>query len=388
MKITLRVLMVSDVFFPRVNGVSTSIETFRQQLLEAGVETTLVAPRYTNEADTADLVRIPSRSVPRDPEDRIMHWSTLKQACNRLASTHDIVHIQTPFLAHYAAHAAARRHGKPVVLSYHTLFEEYLQHYVPLVPAPLLRGLARSLSRSQCNAVDAIIVPSSAMQQRLLDYGIRTQQHILPTGVSSVRFRPVPAKGFRAEHNIPESAVVALFVGRVAHEKNIEFLIEASALAIQHQPNLILVIAGEGPARTALEHKVKASGLEAHIRFIGYLDRQQDLPRCYAAADFFVFASRTETQGLVLIEAMACGLPVIALAEMGTRDILKPDSGAIISQDNPKRFADDMVRLATCPELRATLSQQAIPYSHSWSDQTMAHRLAQLYRTLTPPHSP
>ncbi len=384
----LRVLMVSDVYFPRVNGVSTSIETFRHRLHQADIDTTLIAPQYAAESsESADLIRIPSRPVPRDPEDRIMRWRALQQACEKHMPTHDLVHVQTPFLAHYAANAAARRHHKPVVLTYHTLFEEYLQHYVPLVPAALLRSAARSLSRSQCNAVNAVIVPSSAMQQRLLDYGITTPQHILPTGISLERFRPVAPDGFRAAHDIPQNATVALFVGRVAHEKNLDFLIDSTAIAIRQQPNLVLVIAGEGPARAALQSKVTKSGLSANIRFVGYLDRQHELARCYAAADLFVFASRTETQGLVLIEAMACGLPVLALAEMGTRDILKPDSGAIIGQDPLPAFADQLAQLAADPVLRKNLATQAISYSREWSDQAMAERLAVLYHSLAKPRS-
>src|SRR5690606_38252410 len=150
----LRVLMVSDVYFPRVNGVSTSIETFRESLADNGVEVRLVAPRYADEPDVPGIVRVPGRKVPRDPEDRIAGWRGMHRAALAGAADCALVHIQTPFVAHYAGVAVARQHGLPRVLTYHTLFEEYLHHYAPFLPGAMLRGLARKLSRAQCNAVD------------------------------------------------------------------------------------------------------------------------------------------------------------------------------------------------------------------------------------------
>jgi len=124
----LRVLMVSDVYFPRINGVSTSIETFRTALREHGVEVGLVAPRYGNEADTADIIRVPGRRLPRDPEDRLMAYGPLRKTVLATAADYDLIHVQTPFAAHYAGLHAAKALAKPVLAPYHTLFEEYLQH--------------------------------------------------------------------------------------------------------------------------------------------------------------------------------------------------------------------------------------------------------------------
>jgi len=162
----MRILKISDVFFPRVNGVSTSIDTFRRDLEALGHEVVLVAPAYSRGSadprETADpsIVRVPGRAVPRDPEDRIMSWSGLRRALAELASRKfDVVHIHTPFLAHYAGLGFAREQGTPVVATYHTLFEEYLHHYVPLLPRAITGGLARLFSRSQSNQLDAVIAP-------------------------------------------------------------------------------------------------------------------------------------------------------------------------------------------------------------------------------------
>lgn len=164
----MHVLYVSDVYFPRVNGVSTSIHTFRTDLAALGVTTTLVAPDYPAARptdDDANVLRVRSGAVPRDPEDRRMHRGALRATLASPALRDvDLVHIQTPFVAHYAGASAARRLGVPVIATYHTFFEEYLHHYVPVLPRAWGRALARRFTRSQCAAVDSLIAPSDPMR--------------------------------------------------------------------------------------------------------------------------------------------------------------------------------------------------------------------------------
>lgn len=378
----LRVLMVSDVYFPRVNGVSTSIETFAKALPGFGVDATVVAPRYGPEPDEPGIIRVSGRPVPRDPEDRLLGWREMHRHTTAAAAGCDLVHIQTPFVAHYAGMAAAKAHGLPVLLTYHTLFEEYLHHYAPMLPAGLLKHVARRFSRSQCNAMNRIIVPSNAMRQRLIAYGIHKPVEVLPTGIPLDGFDGGDRTRFRARLAIPEQAPLALFVGRVAHEKNIGFLLDVTAMMRARMPDFTLMIAGEGPARATLERDAKRRNLTRNLRFVGYLDRHAELPDCYAAADAFVFASRTETQGLVLIEAMAAGLPVVALAEMGTRDILLPQRGAVVAPDDVAGFADALRSLLQDPNRRQRLARDAKAFSKLWSDTAMATRLAVLYRDM------
>lgn len=378
----MRVLMVSDVYFPRVNGVSTSIETFRSCLAGLGVEVRLVVPRYGDEAAADGVVRVPGRPVPGDREDRLVHWRAMHRAVLAAAEDCDLVHIQTPFVAHYAGLKAARRLGRPVLATYHTLFEEYLQHYAPFVPAGWLRGQARALSRRQCNALDAVVVPSTAMRQRLHDYGVTAPLHVLPTGIPTERFGRGQGLAFRQRHGIHFGRPVALFVGRVAHEKNIGFLLNALVHARRLRPDVLLLVAGEGPAMAGLKAQARRLGLADSVQFIGYLDREQALPDCYAAADVFVFASRTETQGLVLLEAMAAGLPVIALAEMGTVDILAPGRGALSPPADPQAFGQLLGDFLNRPQSWRHLADDAPAYAREWSDGAMAARLAGLYRQL------
>lgn len=378
----MRVLMVSDVYFPRINGVSTSIETFRRRLAEEGVEVRLVVPAYGDDAPEPGVVRVSGRPVPGDPEDRIVRWGALKEAVERASAECDLIHVQTPFLAHYAGVRAARRHGLPVVSTYHTLFEEYLQHYAPFLPAPLLRGQARAWSRRQCNALDAVVVPSQAMRDRLAGYGVTAPMHVLPTGIPLTQFSRGDGAAFRARHGIPSGRPVALYVGRVAHEKNIGFLLEAMEVVRFACPEALLLVTGEGPATADLKREAQRRGVADQVRFLGYLDRYRELPDCYAAANVFVFASRTETQGLVLLEAMAAGLPVIALAHMGTADILAPRRGAIVPHDHPAVFGAALADFFNRPKARAGLAAEARLYAAEWSDRTMAGRMAALYRSL------
>jgi glycosyltransferase involved in cell wall biosynthesis len=391
----LRVLFISDVYFPRVNGVSTSIRTFRQDLANCGVDTQLVAPSYddargsgaadtgTAAADETGLLRVPAARVPFDPEDRRMGWRALRRTIDALPGDgFDLAHIHTPFIAHYAGVRFARRARIPCVATYHTFFEEYLHHYMPLLPHGLSRLLARSFTRAQCAQVQALIAPSEPMREVLGEYGVATPIHVLPTGLAADRFRAGDGAAFRAAAGIGLERPLVTYIGRVAHEKNIGFLIEMFREVLKSLPQALLVIAGEGPARESLRARVAALGLAAQVHFAGYLDRDSALLDCYAAADVFVFASRTETQGLVLLEAMAQGAPVVSTAELGTRSILVPGSGALVVPEERAAFAAAVVRVLSDPGLREGMAARGRAYARTWSSAAMARRLAEIYREL------
>lgn len=386
----MHVLMISDVYFPRINGVSTSIATFRECLRALGVRVSLVVPDYPSPAGARDdptegaLQRVPSRRVPFDPEDRLMSPDRSRAAIAAIHATQpiDLIHVHTPFVAHGVGLSGARRQGIPVVATYHTLFEEYFHHYLPLAPRCLTRAIARHYSRRQCNELDAVVVPSGAMRDRLNAYGVRVPTHVIPTGIPLDRFTTGNREGFRKHIGAVPQQPVALFVGRVAHEKNIGFLIDALQAARTQRPDTLLVIAGEGPALADLKALAKQRGLEAAVRFVGYLERNTALPACYAAADAFVFASRTETQGLVLLEALAMGLPVVALSAMGTSDLLERSRGAIVPPDDPIAFGHALATLFADRERLRRLGEEAREYAREWSDMAMAVRMRSLYRSL------
>lgn len=387
----MKVLMVSDVYFPRINGVSTSIQTFREEFAGLGLDVTLIAPEYPGAAETARdepwLIRIPSRSVPLDPEDRMMKRTCINALLPRLRDRQfDLVHVQTPFVAHYAGVHLARELGVPVVATYHTFFQEYLFHYFPFAPRGWMRTLARRFSRAQCNELDAVVVPSSPMRDALFEYGVTKPMHVLPTGIPDSAFALGDGARFRARYGIAPGRPAALFVGRVAFEKNIDFLLRVVEAARRSLPDLLLIVAGEGPALETLKTQAARLGVAGNVLFVGYMNRATELPDCYRAANAFVFASRTETQGLVLLEAMAQGVPVLSTAVMGTRDVLLKDGkavpGCVVAEDNVSAFASELVELLCATERRRLLSAQAMEQARTWQAHAMAVKLAGIYNGL------
>jgi glycosyltransferase involved in cell wall biosynthesis len=250
----MRVLMVSDVAFPRVNGVSTSIQTFRRDLAALGVEAWLVAPRYPQSwpDDDSFVLRQPSRYLVFDPEDRMMKAGTALRACVELRGRVDLVHVQTPFVAHYIGLKAATVLGIPTVETYHTFFEEYLHHYLPLLPAAVARAFARTVSRRQCNGVDAVVAPSTQLAAVLGSYGVARPIHTIATGLDLTEFAGGDGAAFRAHHRISPTRPVMLVVSRIAHEKNLSFLLRVAAAVRSRVPDVLFVIAGEGPALPTL----------------------------------------------------------------------------------------------------------------------------------------
>jgi 1,2-diacylglycerol 3-alpha-glucosyltransferase len=188
---------------------------------------------------------------------------------------------------------------------------------------------------------------------------------------------------FRARHGIAADRPVMLLVGRVAHEKNIGFLLRVLAEVRRSVANVLLVIAGEGPALAALRRAAADDGLAANLLFVGYLDRRVALLDCYRAADVFVFASRTETQGLVLLESLALGVPVVSTAVLGTKEVLEGAAGAIVVPEDVAAFAAAVVRVLTQPQLRAALASAGRDFvARRWSSLEMAKRLLELYEYL------
>lgn len=341
----------------------------------------LVAPRYDDEADQPGILRARGRRVPFDPEDRFVSERRLS-AVAAGAGDFDLVHVQTPFSAHRAGVRLARAWGVPLVETWHTDFEHYFEHYARFVPAPLARRIARALARRIGREVDHLVVPSSAIDAGLGALGVSTPRTVVPTGLAATEFAPADGARFRAAHGIALDRPVAVHVGRIAHEKNLRFLLEVADRVRRTVNDFLLVVAGEGPALADLHRRAAELGLDGYVRFVGYLERRQALPDCYRAGDLFVFASKTETQGLVLLEAMALGVPVVALAEQGTKDLLADGRGALVPRDDPDDFAAAVVRVLRDETLRARLAAEAPAVAAGWSAPALAGRLAELYRSL------
>jgi len=382
----MKILFISDVYFPRINGVSTSIRTFVKQLQELGHTVHLIAPDYgIATEDEAWIRRIPARSIYFDPEDKLMKYGAALDTLGELRREgYDLVHINTPFVAHYLGLKLAHLLNVPCIETYHTFFEDYLHHYLPWLPVAFAKWYARWLSRRQCNAVNAIVAPSQPMLDVLRQYGVKTPAEVIATGLQQHSFAPADGAAFRAKYGIAANRPVALFVGRVAFEKNIAFLLRMAVELRRKQADVLLVVAGEGPAEASLKALAKQLNLQDNIQFIGYLDRNTELNACYQMADVFVFASTTETQGLVLLEAMAQGTPVVAVAELGTKSILIEGEGALIAPENEAAFAQKVYSVLSNADLRIQLGEAGKNYAMKrWTSRTQAERMVQFYKQVT-----
>ena len=380
----MNILFISDVFFPRVNGVSTSINTFATELRALGHQVTLIAPSYTDEDKQEEwIVRVPSHKIYFDPEDRLMNFGKLKALLPWIRDKHfDVIHIHTPFTAHYVGIHFGKKLDIPVVETYHTFFEDYLHHYLPFIPQFISRKLARTISRRQCNAVDGIVSPSKPMLDVLKQYGIKTPAEVVATGLDDSSFASVDGEHFRMSHDIPLAQPMLLFVGRVAHEKNIGFLLEMHVELIKKHPDALLVITGEGPAEESIKQSIEKLGISSKVRMIGYLDRSHELIACYKAADIFVFASKSETQGLVLLEAMAQGTAVVAIAELGTKSILIEGEGVLIAKDDINDFADKVSVLLSDAPKRQMIGEKGRQYAQEkWGAGVLAKKVAKFYKS-------
>lgn len=385
----MHILMISDVYFPRVNGVSTSIKTFITEHQKLGNKVTLVCPDYTDniqlEHDAGcSIIRLPARQVIFDPEDRLIKAGCFRKLLSILQPCGiDIIHIQTPFMAHRFGVKLSSILNVPCAETYHTFFEEYFHHYIPLVPKRILRSLSQRFSVSQCDQVDMVIVPSTAMKKVLGNYGVNTEISIIPTGLRINEFEGGDGSRFRKTHGISESRPLLIYIGRVTREKNIHFLLKMLVAVKLKIPDILLVIAGEGNAQKSLQKYARKLKLTDNVMFVGYMSREQALLDCYRAGQAFVFASRTETQGLVLLEALACGLPVISTAVMGTIDVLDgQEGGCLIADEEVDDFAGKVIKFLHDNRLQNILRQQASRYIQLWSAPIFARKSSQLYQKL------
>ncbi len=385
----MNILLISDVYFPRVNGVSTSIKTFTQQMQQMGHTIRLIAPDYgITTDDEAWITRVPARNIYFDPEDKLMKMGDVMALAPQLQNMHfDILHIHTPFIAHYAGLKLAKLLNIPKVETYHTFFEDYLHHYLPVIPQFLARGLARLISKSQCNQLDALVSPSQPMLDVLRDYGVSTPSEVVATGLQPHSFTEADGLAFREKYGIPSNRPMLLFVGRVAHEKNIGFLLEVVRILADEIPDILLLITGEGPAEASLKKQVQQLGIQKYVQFLGYLDRHTELNACYRSADIFVFASKSETQGLVLLEAMAQATPVVAIAELGTASVLVEDQGARIAIESELDFVEKIHGLLINAQQRKVLGLRGQAYAQAkWSSAAQADKMIALYSNVIAQH--
>ena len=340
----MRVGLFTESYDPIINGVSTSVKTLAAELAAAGHAPVVIAPRFPGFADetqSADppVLRLPSLRTRLNPSNPfvvppVVGWTpSLLRADNDRRTALDLVHTQQPFGLGMHGRRYARRRGVPLVSTYHTLYDEYL-HYFPFLPRPATRTLMARHLRRYYNDCDAVIVPSRAAGRVLERLGVtETSLHVVPTGVPPPpAVMPRAVEQARSAFDLPPDAPVLLFVGRLAREKSLDLLLRAFARLPADgasAPPPILLLAGSGPYLPACRRLVRDLGIEARVRFAGFLSRTQLAP-VYAAATLFVFPSATDTQGVVLSEAQSHGLPCVVVNGGGAPEFVRDGVDALV----------------------------------------------------------
>jgi 1,2-diacylglycerol 3-alpha-glucosyltransferase len=365
---SMRVGFFTECYKPIVNGVVASIDALHDGLRAHGVDVTTVAPRFPHFIDDArDIVRIPSLPLPTATAYRLC-VPYLNADDRRRVRGIDLVHAHSPFVTGWMAISYARRHRIPLVFTYHTRLDAYA-HYAPFDRATTERAMV-TLTRRYANAADAVVVPTGAMEIRLRELGVRVPIAVVPSAIDVERFAGGRRSMLvRARLGARADEPLVLVVSRLGMEKNVELAIDALA----RLPDLRLAVVGEGPYREELEERARRAGVGERVRFTGALPRER-LPEIYASVDAFVFPSTTDTQGLVLAEALAAGLPVVAADSAASRDVLG-EGGRIVPAD------PDAIAAELADALRAGRDQSAVHLAFSrFTVELQTRRILELYR--------
>jgi glycosyltransferase involved in cell wall biosynthesis len=364
----MRVGFYTECYRPIVNGVVASIDALRAGLCAHGVEVTTIAPHFPRFVDDAgDVVRIPSLPLPTQTAYRLC-VPYLNADDRRRVRGIDLVHAHSPFVTGWMGASYARRRNIPLVFTYHTRLDAYA-HYAPFDRATTERAMVE-LTRRYANAADAVVVPTSAMESRLRELGVHAPIAVVPSAIDVDRFAAGRRSALvRARLGAAGDAPLALVVSRLGLEKNVELAIDALARIGE----LRLAIVGEGPHRPVLEERARRLGVVDRLRFIGGLPRER-LPDVYASADAFIFPSTTDTQGLVLAEALAAGLPVIAAESEASREVLT-DAGRVVPPNA------DAIAAALRDALATGHDQSAVHLALSrFTVEVQTRRILEIYR--------
>lgn len=377
----MNVVMLTNTYLPHVGGVARSVSTCQAALERRGHLVRIVAPQFAGALEsTGEVLRlaavqnfngsdfsvtIPQPGVVADFLDRVQP---------------DLLHSHHPFLLGDTALRAAWTRRLPVVFTHHTLYEQYT-HYVPLDSAALQRAVVQMVTE-YCNLCTHVIAPSGSIAALLAERGVTTPVSVIPTGIELARFGEGNGAEFRRRRQLPSEALVVGHVGRLAAEKNLDYLARAVGLFLAERPEAVFVVAGDGESAAALQQTVAELASPGQIRMLG-TQTGQDLLAAYAAMDAFVFSSHSETQGLVLVEAMAARTAVLALDASGARDVVTEANGRLLPADAPpEEFAAALAEMTNDRESLRRLGQSARDSVRDYDVSVCAGRLEGLYEQL------
>lgn len=370
----------TDSYRPYVSGVVRSIESFARELRRCGHEVYIFAPRYPSvDDDEVNVYRFPSFRAPTYPDFYIglpVPWPVKRYIRNWNL---DVIHVHSPFLLGQLGAFFARKLDLPLVFTYHTLYDQYV-HYFPIASG-FAKKCVVGIARHFCNRCDLVITPTSVIRDLLRGYGVTTSIIPIPTGIEVWRFSGGKTDYLRKALGIPERDIILLFVGRIGKEKNLEYLLEAFSLVVREVENAVLVLVGSGPETEHLQERSRELGVAERVLFAGFLEPEK-VAEAYRSANIFVFPSVTETQGLVLAEAMAAGLPVVAQAAYGSLAMVKDGVTGYLCKEGKEKFAELILMLIRDRELREKMGAAARERAEQLAADKMALRLETAYKAL------
>ena len=386
----MKICMFTNTYLPHIGGVARSVNFFAKDLRKLNHQVLVVAPTFPEAGGDAGeengVLRIPAvqNFNGSDFSVRIPLPFVIAQGID--AFEPDVIHSHHPFLMGDAALRTARKNNLPLIFTHHTLYERYT-HYVPLDSATL-KQFVIDLSTRYANFCDRIIAPSRSIARMIRQRGVERPVVELPTGVDIDFFVRGRGDRFRKGHNIREETRVIGHLGRLAPEKNLAYLTEATSEYILRDKDACFLVVGEGPSREDIRRIFRKKNLGRQLIMPGS-QSGQDLSDAYNAMDLFVFSSKSETQGMVLLEAMAAGRPVIAPDASGVREVLKDgQNGRLLPADTSmQKFADAIEEFFQNSAITDRWRWRSLETAQNLSRQTCARKLESLYRAVLRNHA-
>ncbi|MDZ7803170.1 glycosyltransferase [Thiohalophilus sp.] len=378
----LRVVMFTNNYLPFIGGVPLSIERLRRGLQELGDILLIVAPQYERKPEVENhVLRIPSLlALGKKQEFRLANIFS-GHIRKRVRAFHpDIMHLHHPFWLGSLGLFIARRMKIPAIYTYHTRLEHYA-HFVPL-PGMLFRNLiSHALVKRFANKCDGVIVPTYSTEEYLRMIGVKTPIFVQPTGIEFERFQEVSQKDVeQLRINLGlENERVFISVSRLSNEKNIDFMIEAiDALRRETDIPFRLLMIGDGHQKDRLQKKIDQLGLKQQFTLVGPVP-PEDMAIWYRLGDAFLFASISETQGMVILEAMAAGLPVVTVRSSGIDDVVRDGFNGFKTPEKQELWRAQVKKLLEDDELRDKLAKQALGFAADFSVEQFARNVRSIY---------
>lgn len=374
----MNIAMFSNLYLPLVGGVPYSIATFKREFEQMGHNVLVVTPELDEPRDDPDVVDVPAvqNFNGSDFPVAVPVPGYLSKTLEEFSP--DLVHTHHPFLLGDTALRTAILYDRPLVFTYHTMWEHYL-HYAP-ADSPAMQEFVKQMSAAYCELCDHIITPSESIADILRERGVSTPMTALPTGIDADRFRNGDAGEGRRRLGIPADAPVAGYIGRLGPEKNLGVVADAIIEFCLRKPSAWALLVGDGEDAKRIRGTFEDAGLADRLSMPGTLGGQE-LANAYHALDVFVFASKSETQGLVLAEAMAAGRPVVAVDAPGARDVVRDgENGRLLRGEDASALADAIEEVIEQDEAHLTSMQHAaVATAEGLSSSVCAARAIELY---------